>query len=169
MFEIIPFAYLLYLTIKPIKSSLRDRISEIKSKADPSIGEKLEIESVKQIKELLQTINYRPDILDRVQTPQELLESKEGDCEDFAVLTYSLLDYLGLNPGIAIAYTPGDPEAHAFVFYPCQYCNKYYIFSNKDFFEASSVEEAANMLGFEKVVYEKVTPSEEVTSRIQLQ
>jgi len=160
MFEIIPFAYLLYLTLKPLESSLIDRISAIKSKADPSIGEKLEIESVKQIKELLQTINYRPDILDRVQTPQELLESKEGDCEDFAALTYSLLDYLGLNPGIAIAYTPGDPEAHAFVFYPCQYCeNKYYIFSNKDFFEASSVEEAANMLGFSKVIYEKSTKS----------
>jgi len=157
MFEIIPFAYLLYLTLKPVKSTLKDKISAIKSKADPSIGEKLEIESVSQIKELLQTINYRPDIFDKVQTPEELLQSKEGDCEDFAVLTYSLLDYLGLNPGIAIAYTPGDPEAHAFVFYKCPYCeNKYYIFSNKDFFEASSVEEAANMLGFEKVVYERV-------------
>jgi len=157
MLEIIPFAYLLYLTLKPTEAKLKQKLVEIKSKTEPSIGKKLKIESVKQIQQLLQTIKYRPDVFDKVQTPEELLQSKEGDCEDFSVLTYSLLDYLGLNPGIAIAYTPGDPEAHAFVFYKCPYCeNKYYIFSNKDLFEASSVEEAANMLGFSNVIYEKV-------------
>lgn len=159
MLELIPFAYLLYITFRPIEKDLLKRLYLIKSKADPSIGEELGIESVNQIYDLIQTIEYRPDVFDTVQSPRELLESKKGDCEDFSVLTYSLLQYLGLNPGIAIAYTPGDPEAHAFTYFYCQNCNEYYIFSNRDLFKATSVEEAANILGFTNVIYEKVPES----------
>lgn len=146
-------AGLLYVAFKPIEPSLKARIREIKSKANPSIGEKLNIESTKQVFNIIKQIKYRPDTRDYTQTPEETLALKEGDCEDIAVLSYSLLDYLGLNPDIAIAWNEGEAEAHAFVYYWCDYCGEYVIISNNDVFRAPSVEEAANMLGFENVVY----------------
>ena len=148
---------LLLSFMRPKEEAVYDRLVEISRKEDESLAYELNVEDVDDVKSIISKLKYYTnDFVDVVKSPRQTIQDGGGDCEDFAVLTYSLLDYLGLNPGIAIAYTPGDPEAHAFVFYPCQYCNKYYIFSNKDFFEASSVEEAANMLGFEKVIYEKV-------------
>jgi len=92
-----------------------------------------------------------------VETTHSFILAESGivshNCEDFSALTYSLLLYLGLNPGIAIAYSDDDPESHAFTFFWCTQCNEYYVFSNKDVFRARSIEEAANMLGFSKVVY----------------
>ena len=158
MFELIPFTYLLYIALRQQPLTVfEDKIKEMKSKVDPSIAEELGIESVKQITDLVKTLKYRAEVIDYVQSPREFLESGVGDCEDFAVLVYSLLDYLGLNPKFAIAWNPDDPEAHAFVFYKCPDCSgKYYVFSNKDFFEASSPLEAANMLGYQNIVYEFV-------------
>lgn len=156
MIELALFLGLLCVALRSRKTLLTNKIHEFHSKVDPSIGEELGIESVKQIPEILKKIKYEPDIIDYVQTPRETLEKGYGDCEDFAVLTYSLLDYLGLNPRFAIAFNFDDPEAHAFVFYKCPYnCSTYYFFSNDDVFTAKSVEEAANMLGFTNVIYEK--------------
>ena len=149
-------AFILSIALKSEKMLLSEKINELHKKVDPSIGEELKIESVKQVVDLIKTIRYEPEVIDRVSNPRELLNRGYGDCEDFAVLTYSLLEHLGLNPKFAIAYNEEDPEAHAFVFYKCQYnCNTYYIFSNRDFFKASSVEEAAKMLGYSNVIYEK--------------
>jgi len=156
MLETLAFLAMLYKALQPIEKSLKSKIKELKSKTDPSIAEKLNIESITQLKDLLNQIQYIPDLFDRVQTPEELLESKKGDCEDFTVLTYSILKYLGYNPGIAIAFNYDDPEAHAFTYFYCPNCNEYYIFSNKDIFTAKSVEEAANILGYSNVIYEKV-------------
>ena len=157
MIELIPFTILLAKALQPKQHTLYKKLKEIKSKTDPSIGSSLNIKSIDDIKQIVSSITYRPDILDKVQTPYEVIQLKVGDCEDFSVLTYSLLKYLGYNPGIAISFNQGDPEAHAFTYVLIN--DKYYIFSNKDFFEASSVEEAANMLGFTNVIYEKVPDS----------
>ena len=146
-------AGLLYIAFKPVEPALKARIREIKSKANPAIGKQLGIDSVKQVVNIIKSIKYRPDTRDYTQTPEETLTLREADCEDISVLAYSLLDYLGLEPDIAIAWNEGEPEAHAFVYYWCPNKKAYVIVSNNDVFTAPTIEEAASMLGFSNVIY----------------
>jgi len=155
MLSVLAAAALLYIAFRPEEINLEHRINDILSKADPSIGEKLDITSVDQIHALLKSIRYRPDTIDRTQTPTETLTLKHGDCEDLSLLAYSLLDYLNLNPGIAIAYNEDDPEAHAFAYYYSPTLNEYHIFSNHDLFTAPTLKEAAQMLGYNNVVHSR--------------
>jgi len=50
---------MMYFAFRPIEPVLLKRIDDIMSKAEPELGEKLGIESVKQIKELLQKLDLR--------------------------------------------------------------------------------------------------------------
>jgi len=67
---------MIYFAFRPIEPVLLKRIDDIMSKAEPELGEKLGIESVKQIKELLQK-------LETLRVPQArcrgLLRSKRKD------------------------------------------------------------------------------------------
>ena len=155
MIELIPFVAILYIAFRPIEKPLSSKIDEIMSKAEPDLAKKLGIKNIDQIKDLLKHLEYRPDLVfDYTMKPSDFLAHGQGDCDDFSCLTYSLLIGIRIPAGVAIAYTEGDPESHAFTFYKCN--NEYCIFSNKDFFKASSLSEAANMLGFEKVMYKQV-------------
>ena len=137
---------------------LKNRIIEMKKLADISIGNHLNVNSVGDAISIMESMNYYPDTLDYTKIPQETLKVGGGDCEDLAVLSYSLLMHLYNNgriryePNIAIAYDDFNQEAHAFTYFYCPRCNEYYIFSNNIVFRAASPEEAAKMLGYSKVI-----------------
>jgi hypothetical protein len=146
------------------KPGLEERLKSLVSKSDPSIAEKLDIESTTQLNDLMKSMKYIPDTGDYTMSPEETIKLGGGDCEDLAVLSYSILEYLGLNPGIAIAFSPDDPEAHAFTFFYCTRCSEYYIYSNNTVFKSPSIKEAANMLGYDYVIYTEIEQPEEVVS-----
>jgi len=152
MIELLLLVGLSYYLIR-YKPSLESRLHELVEMSDPQIAEKLNIVSTTQVVDLMKSLKYIPDTGDSTQTPEETVQIGGGDCEDLSVLSYSLLDYLGLNPGIAIAYSPDDPEAHAFTFFYCESCGEYYIFSNNEVFKTDSIEEASSMLGYDYVIY----------------
>ena len=146
------------LTSTYSESYLRSRIEEMKRLANPEIAKELGVESLIDAIELIRSMNYYPDTFDYTKTPEETIKAGGGDCEDLSVLSYSLLMYLYQTgkikhkPEIAIAYDDFNPEAHAFVYFYCPRCNEYYIFSNNVVFRSPSVEEAARMLGYSKVI-----------------
>jgi len=151
MIEIIPLAILLYASFVAHRDILVDKLTEIVSKEDISVGRYLNINSLEDIDMVIKEIKYETELRDNTQYPIETVRKGSGDCDDFAILTYSILKYLGYEPGIAIAYNDDDPEAHAFTF--ANINGEYHIFSNNDHFKADSVFEAASMLGFENVIY----------------
>jgi hypothetical protein len=155
MIVLLAFAGLAYWILMERRvPELHNRIIGIKELAEPEIGDKLKIESTKQIFELIKKIEYREDITDTTRRPSETIKLGWGDCEDLSLLAYSLFEYLELsNPNIAILYNEDDIEAHAIAYFWCDYCCEYYIVSNNTYFKAPSIEQAAEMLGYSKVVF----------------
>lgn len=61
---------------------------------------------------LQENIEYVGDIGDYWQSPEETLERKAGDCEDFAFLNVAFLRVLGYNPrAMGLLYINGEGHA----------------------------------------------------------
>lgn len=56
-------------------------------------------------------------IEDYWQSPSETLESKTGDCEDYAILAYACMKKLGYHPKVFILYNNTDAHALCLVKY----------------------------------------------------
>lgn len=57
--------------------------------------------------------DYRLEMPDSWQTPQETIRSKKGDCEDFAVLVSAVLSRLGISSDIIILKFKDLGTSHA--------------------------------------------------------
>ena len=57
--------------------------------------------------------SYRMEVPDTWQLPDETIRSKEGDCEDFAVLASAFLGKIGVQSDIAIVSFQGLGVSHA--------------------------------------------------------
>jgi hypothetical protein len=72
-------------------------------------------------------------IFDEGQTPSEMIESKEGDCEDFAVLASAVLDNLGIQNDILVIKFEGLRVKHAICAWK-ETDGSYSFISNRDLF-----------------------------------
>ncbi len=57
---------------------------------------------------------------DRVQYATETLKLKSGDCEDFTILTVSLLESVGIQAAFVDAIPPQSEEGHVFLLFDSQ-------------------------------------------------
>ena len=73
---------------------------------------------------------YRLEIIDEWQTPEETISSREGDCEDFAVLVSSMLTGMEIESNIAIIEFSGLDSSHAICIWKDEY-GQYNFTSNK--------------------------------------
>jgi hypothetical protein len=62
-------------------------------------------------------ITYRaePDLNDNWQTPEETLATREGDCEDFVILSMYLLDLISIESNMAVVTTSIGKHAVLYV------------------------------------------------------
>lgn len=134
--------------------AIDERLNEMNSKADPTIADELEVRSLDDIVRIVGSLKYvSNDFFDVVKDPRQMIIDGGGDCEDFAVLTYSLLLKLhseGLlpKPHLAVAYCDTKSEAHAFTYF---YDGKYHIFSNEQYLIRDSLKEFLSEIGDEHV------------------
>ena len=66
--------------------------------------------------------------------PDETLESMKGDCEDYALLKYTLLEQSGVsvqNLSIAVVYVPSSNEDHAVLLVKNNETNETYVLDNR--------------------------------------
>jgi len=134
--------------------AIDERLREMKEKADPTLADELNIKSVEDIVKVVSDLEYiSNDFFDVVKDPRQTLIDGGGDCEDFAVLTYSLLlklynDGIVPKPHLAVAYSDDKVEAHAFTYY---YDGVYHIFSNNQYLTRSSLREFLDEIGDQHV------------------
>ena len=135
---------------------IRNRLKSMREIADPTVGDEYGIESVEDIAELISGLRYESnDILDLIKDPRQTIADGGGDCEDFAVLTYSMLLKLYYEgkvptPHLAIAYSDESPEAHAFVYFYKD--GVYHIFSNNQYVKFSDLGEFLSEIDEEKLI-----------------
>lgn len=151
MIPILVFIALISLPILIRDISLYIRLKEISKYYEP-ICKKYRITKISDIHNITKKIRYVEDKVDITKVPELTLSEMEGDCEDIALVAYSLAKCSGYKAGIAILYSDDDPKAHAIAYVICPKTGEYYIFSNNDMFTAKDLYEATNMLGYERYV-----------------
>ena len=62
---------------------------------------------------LEEDFHYRLELPDKWQTPQETIDSKAGDCEDFALLASAFLNQMGIPNDVVILKFAGLNVSHA--------------------------------------------------------
>ncbi len=82
---------------------------------------------------------YRFEITDRWQDPQETIDSKEGDCEDFAALASKILWGLGISNDILVVKFRDLKIAHAICAWKDK-SGKYSFISNRELFRTGEGE-----------------------------
>jgi len=87
--------------------------------------------------------SYRMEFPNTWQSPNETIKTKEGDCEDFAVLASAFLGKIGVRSDIAIVSFKGMDTSHAL----CVWKNKdesYSFISNRKLYRSgkSTLEDA---------------------------
>ena len=146
---------LLLSFMRPKEEAVYDRLVEISRKEDESLAYELNVEDVDDVKSIISKLKYYTnDFVDVVKSPRQTVQDGGGDCEDFAILSYSLLLKLYKEgkipePHLAIAYKDDDVEAHAFTYY---YDGKYHIFSNNQYIERDSLEEFLKDIDEQKIM-----------------
>lgn len=98
---------------------------------------------------------YQWEMPDRWQSPAETINLRKGDCEDFALLSQTLLDEVGIRCEIAIIKFERLNVSHAVCIW--QEKDNVNFMSNSDLVEtkASSIEEAIekNFPDWERVIF----------------
>jgi hypothetical protein len=106
------------------------------------------LRTVKRIhSNLLQNFTQIPDLFqDYWQTSEESSKTMEGDCEDFAILLWSLLKRKGFDPNtIGMFIIPG----HCLAFWqPWGMVDDFYVLDNGYYFR--TVDKASNLFSFKK-------------------
>jgi len=90
-----------------------------------SYSEKSPKDIVREVKHLVQ---YKEDLIDYYQTPEETLKLGTGDCEDFALLIKKLCEENSISAKIYCLYPRNEIQGHAIVI--GQYQSKYWYSSN---------------------------------------
>lgn len=77
------------------------------------------------------SISYTPDSSPLWQTPSETYDTREGDCEDIAVLKYALLRKLvGDQSYVTVVYDKVKAQHHAICIYYIEETDTFYVLDN---------------------------------------
>ena len=71
------------------------------------------VRSLDEVQAALKQVTYRKDCFDWTQAPELTWGRKQGDCEDFAVLSQALLKQIGIDSVILKVYTDPLKYSHA--------------------------------------------------------